>query len=201
MPVPPSNQDIPRAEGSAPLNTPAGSPAPTDTHIPKNSLGPTSVGEPEANRFRAQGDGPVRQRLHSNPRRSTRASPNSVAPTPNAETSAPSHETAALGPAGEAAQPPSTAESHPAADNDGTTTRTPSTDVNPAITKADVEKIREQIARQKNSNPISLAGLSDSTKDELMTQLGHKDMTNEGTRQADKQAEDMAEEGDVWYGI
>ena len=201
MPVISSNQENPLAERSALRNTLAGSPPPTGTRIPETPSGPTSAGDPAANHFRAQGDNATRQRLLSNPRRLTRASTSSPAPTQNAETSAPLQETAALGPTSEAAQPPTPAANNPTTNDEGTTAGTPTTDVNPAMTAADAQKIREQIARQKNSNPISLAGLSDSTKDELMTQLGHKDMTNEGTRQADKQAEDMAEECDVWYGI
>jgi hypothetical protein len=76
---------------------------------------------------------------------------------------------------------------------------TASTTVDPDRAAADAAKIKEQLAQQKDSKLNLGNGLSDSARDELMTQLGgHKNMDYEGTRQADDAAKEMAKQSAKW---
>lgn len=171
---------------------------------PANGQIPSSAGDPSATLFRRQTDGGMRRHLSNRQRAAAGTSTSAAAQQPDTNASE-MHNTDAPAAAGGAAAHQSTQAAEQAtapSESAGVHADAMSAtgDVNKA--KTDEEKIKEQTDPLKNPKPSALDGLSDSTKDELMTQLGgRKNMDYEGVHQADEAAKAMAKQSDVWGGI
>lgn len=67
---------------------------------------------------------------------------------------------------------------------------------------AEAQKLQEQIELSRKKSRSALDGLSDSSRDDLLTQLGgNRNWEHEGIRQADKLAEEMAKQSERWGKI
>ena len=163
----------------------------------------TSRGDTGANAFRNRGGHGVRRRLsrmlgNNSAAAAATSTPSSEIPASADNTHAPAGANGAAE-TGAGAGAFSTLAAQTPSDPQASPNGNASTAVDPAKVAADEQHLRERIAQAKNNNQPSLDGLSDSTKKELMTQLGgHKNMDYEGTHQADEASKDMAKQSDRW---
>lgn len=170
------------------------SPPPTSTGATAPPPVSSSASEPGANRFRSHRDAGMRRQLNNRQRPATRASTSAASPQPAV---APIDENGNAGTAADGATANITAQAH--SNSAGPTGGTTPGPADPAKEAADEQRLQDQIAQARNSKPSQLDGLSDSTRNDLMTQLGgHRNMDYEGTHQADEASKDMAKQSDRW---
>ncbi len=180
--------------GQIPTGPVEGSPSPASTSGTASPTVLSSAGEPGARRFRSQADGRGRRRFNTSQQTAARGSTSAAASQPAVEPTEENGNTSATAD-GATAQSAAQAQSTTAAPAGGTTP----VPADPAKAAADEQRLREQIALASSGKQSQLDGLSDSTRNDLMTQLGgHRNMDYEGTHQADEASKDMAKQSDRW---
>lgn len=198
--------------GVPPAPPPSAPEMPTVATPSTNDAVPSSAGDPAASRFRNSAGGGERQRLNNLFRARTRNTTTAAASQATAETADENQHAPAPAPApasNSASAPASASDesARPSAQgSDGSAgvpppAEPPTTPID-ARAAAQAQQLKDQIEMARNNSSSSLDGLSESTRNDLMTQLGgNRNWHHEGVRQADEYAKEMAKQGERWGKI